>query len=149
LADNTSVDEVRDAEQAPENRRRHVRSVFTYPVEFKLISPSWESLSLAGYLKDISLGGAGLELEDPYGRLNVGDAKQGRVMLALRIPGEKDARILAHVRWVAKKEGASRVSMGISFKNLDYKDLTLIQKLIGLKGKDHTMMWNLWEQYCR
>ena len=90
-----------------------------------------------------------LEIEDHYGRLNIDEAKNGRVILSLNIPHENKTHILAHVRWIRKKEGASHVKIGISFKNLDYKDVTAIERLIGLKSKDHNMMWNLWEQYYR
>lgn len=131
------------------DRRRHPRSVFTYPVEFKLFSENAEAISFVGYLEDISLGGAGLQIEDQYGRFNINEAKNGRVILTLSIPRENKTNISAHIRWVKKKEGTSRIRMGISFKDLDYKDLTVIEKLIGLKGKDHNMMWNLWEQYSR
>lgn len=135
-------------EQSVANRRRHLRSVFTYPVEFKIIFRTFKSLSFDGYLKDISLSGAGLEIADPYGRLDIDEAKSGRVILTLSIPHENKTHILAHIQWVKRKEGASRIKMGISFKDLDYEDLTAIERLIGLKSKDHNMMWNLWEQYC-
>jgi len=136
-------------EEALANRRRHPRSVFTYPVGLKIVSRTFETVSFLGYLKDISLTGAGLEIEDHYGRLNIDEAKNGRVILSLNIPHENKTHILAHIRWIRKKEGASHVKIGISFKNLDYDDVTAIEKLVGLKGKDHNMMWNLWEQYCR
>jgi hypothetical protein len=145
-------DNVSNAESCEEsflNRRRHLRSVFTYPVEIKFISRKLESVSFVGYLKDISLGGAGLEIEDPYGRLNINEAKSGRVILTLNIPRENKTHVLAHIRWIEKKGGTGRVEMGIAFKHLDYGDVTAIERLIGLKGKDHNMMWNLWEQYYR
>jgi hypothetical protein len=37
--------------------------------------------------------------------------------------------------------------MGIEFSELDYRNLAIIERLIGMKNKDHNMMWNLWEQY--
>jgi hypothetical protein len=145
--DNMSSTE--NCEEALVNRRRHLRSVFTYPVEFKLLSHRPEALSFAGYLKDISLGGACLEVEDPYGRLDIAEAKNGRVILGLNIPRENKTNVSAQVQWVRKKEGTSHVKMGILFSDLDYRDSTVIERLIGLKSKDHNMMWNLWEQYYR
>jgi hypothetical protein len=140
------------------NRRKHLRSVFTYPVEFKLFSQKAEGISFdglkaynghsgIGYLKDISLGGAGLEIEDEYGRFNVDQADRGRVKLTLSVPREDKIIIFAHIQWAKKVEGTSRIKMGVSFKDLDYRDLTVIEKLIGLRNKDHNMMWNLWERY--
>jgi hypothetical protein len=133
------------------NRRRHPRSIFTYPVEFKLFLQKTEGISFVGqfvgYLMDISLGGAGLKIEDPYGRVDINGIVNGRVRLTLSVPRENKINIFAHVQWITKTEGTPRVKLGISFKDLDYKDLTVIEKLIGLKSKDHNMMWNLWEQY--
>jgi len=140
------------------NRRKHLRSVFTYPVEFKLFSQKTEGISFdgvkayrghsgMGYLKDISLGGAGLEIVDEYGRFNVNEAEHGRVRLTLSVPREDKITVFAHIQWIRKIEGTSRIRLGVSFKDLDYRDLTVIEKLIGLRNKDHNMMWNLWERY--
>lgn len=136
-----------NCEEAVRNGRRHLRTVFTYPVEFKLFSHNGEGTSFVGYLKDISLDGAGLEIEDQYGRFNTIQVENGRVILTLSIPRENRIKISARIQWAKKREGSSHVRMGISFKDLDYADLTVIERLIGLKGKDHNMMWNLWEQY--
>jgi hypothetical protein len=154
LADYKGVQEdnvtgIENCEEAVINRRRHLRSVFTYPVEFKLLSQKVEGGSFVGYLKDISLSGAALLIEDRYGRFGVNEAKNSMAMLTLSIPHEDKIKIYAHIQRVKKEEDPSHINMGISFKNLDYKDLTVIEKLIGLKGKDHNMLWNLWEQYCR
>jgi hypothetical protein len=136
-------------EEGPTDQRRHLRTVFAYPVEFKLVSPKTEGLTFAGNLKDISLGGAALEIEDRYGRFNMNEAQNGRGVLSLSIPREGKMRVFALIQWVKKEEGATHIKLGISFKDLDYNDLTVIEKLIGLKGKDHNMLWNLWEQYSR
>lgn len=135
-----------DLEESPINRRKHLRSVFTYPVEFELLSQKPEGMVFAGYLKDISVGGAGLEIDDPYGRFSASRAENGTVRLTVKIPRENRIHIFAHVQWVRKGDGTSQVKMGLSFKDLDYETSKVIEKLIGLKGKDHTMMWNLWEQ---
>ena len=95
------------------------------------------------------MGGASIQVEDRYGRFNIQEAESGTVLLTLSIPHEDKVKVFARIQWVKKEEGTSNIRMGISFKDLDYKDLILIEKLIGLKGKDHNMLWNLWEQYCR
>jgi hypothetical protein len=144
-------DHVGDAgnrDEAVGARRRHLRSTFTYPVEFKLFSQKAEGMPFVGFLKDISLGGAGLEIEDQYGRFDIA-VKNSRVILTLSIPRENKTNIVAFVQWVKRKEGTHHIEMGISFKDLDYKDLIVIEKLVGLRGKDHNMMWNLWERYYR
>jgi hypothetical protein len=143
----TDAENLDSIEEDPINRRRHPRSVFTYPVEFELFSQNGEKALFVGYLKDISLGGAGLQIDDPYGRFNVRKAENGTLRLALSIPREKKIYVFTNVQWVKRTESNSQVNMGISFKDLDYESSIAIEKLIGLKGKDHNMMWNLWEQY--
>jgi hypothetical protein len=134
-------------EESAADRRRHPRSVFTYPVEFEIFLQRSENPTYHGYLKDISLGGAGLQIEDPYGRFNTEKAANGTLRLMISIPRQKKIYIFAHIQWIRKVETTSRVNMGIAFKDLDYETSLVIEKLIGLKGKDHNMMWNLWEQY--
>jgi hypothetical protein len=141
------------------DQRRYLRSVFTYPVEFKLFSQKVKDNRMLqnllvfvppfnGYLKDISLGGAAIQAEDRDGRFNVQEAEGSKVLLTLGVPHEGKVNVFAHIRWVKKEEGTSKIRMGISFKNLEHKDLMLIERLIGMKGKDYNLLWNLWEQYC-
>lgn len=132
---------IEDFEEASANRRRHPRSSFTYPVEFNLFSQKAEGLSFdgmnlykghsgIGYLKDISLEGAGLQIEDEYGRFSVNEMERSRVKLTISIPRENKINIFAHIKWVTKIKGTSHIKLGISFKDLDYRDLTAIEKLI-------------------
>ena len=142
-----NLTDVENVEEGTLNRRRHPRSVFTYPVEFELFLQKGESASYIGYLRDISLGGAGLQINDPYGRFSIEKAENGTLRLAISIPREKKIHIFARVQWAKKTESTSQVNMGIAFRDLDYESSLVIEKLIGLKSKDHNMMWNLWEQY--
>ena len=146
-------------EEASAERRTYLRSVFTYPVEFKLLSQRVEdnhmlqkllafTPSFSGYLRDISLGGAAIQVEDRNGRFNLQEAEHGKVLLTLNIPNAIKAKVYARVQWVKKEEDTSDIRMGISFKSLACNDLSVIEKLIGMKGKDYNMLWNLWERYC-
>lgn len=146
MHDDNFID-VESVEEGVAERRRHPRSVFTYPVEFELFLQKGESASYTGYLKDISLGGAALQIDDPYGRFSIEKAENGTLRLAISIPREKKSHIFARVQWVKKTESTSQVNVGIAFRDLDYESSLVIEKLIGLKSKDHNMMWNLWEQY--
>jgi hypothetical protein len=143
-----NLTESNDLQEKAINRRGHLRSIFTYPVEFRLFSQKGTGgTAFAGYLRDISRGGAHLQIDDPYKRFNPQSAEGGRVILTLNIPRENRIKIFAHIRWVRRKEGSPRIRMGVSFKGLNQEDVTVIDKLIGLKGKDQNMLWSLWEQY--
>ena len=136
-----------NAEETLTDKRRHPRTVFTYPVEFRLFSQKNENIFFSGYLKDISIGGACLEFEDRYGRFSCSDAENAKVKLSLSIPRENKVNIFAYIQWTKKIEKTLHIKIGIAFKDLDYGELAVIEKLTGLKNKDHNMMWTLWEQY--
>jgi len=129
------------------DRRKHLRAAFPYPVEFTLFTQKKQGQLFVGFLRDICLGGAGLQFEDPYGRFNTEEAEDAGIKLVVRIPRENNVIIPAHIEWAKKPAAPSQKKMGVSFKHPDAKDLMVIKKLIGLKNKDHNMMWNLWEQY--
>ncbi|MBI5056141.1 MAG: PilZ domain-containing protein [Nitrospirae bacterium] len=139
--DNASEDDLAD-------RRKFPRAVFTYPVEFKLFSQSTEHVSYNGELKDISLSGACMQFEDKYGRLSLKDLNNAKIKITFSIPHGGKASILALIRWIKKIDPRSfSIKLGIEFQDVENWQMEAIEKLIGMRNKDHNMMWNLWEQY--
>lgn len=135
-------------EEDVRDRRKHPRSEFTYPTEFKVFSQNLENMSFNGYLKDVSMSGACLEFDDKYGRLNLKNASDVKIKISFSVPNEDKVSILAIIRWITKEEARTfSVKMGIEFQEMDSWQSNIIEKLIGMKNKDHNMMWNLWEQY--
>ncbi|MEW6188141.1 MAG: PilZ domain-containing protein [Thermodesulfobacteriota bacterium] len=127
------------------NRRRHLRSVFTYPVEFKIFTQN--PIMLQGILRDISMGGSCLEFEDPFRRVIVKEPTETTVKLILSIPGAERIFVLAKIRWIQNIKDTSTVKIGIAFNDLPPDQAEAISNLINMKNKDHNMMWNLWEEY--
>jgi c-di-GMP-binding flagellar brake protein YcgR len=127
------------------NKRRHLRSTFTYPVEFKIFTQN--PLSLKGVLRDISQGGSCLEFDDPYKRLIFQEALQSTLKLTLSISGFEKKFVLAKIQWIRNVEDTSMVKLGIEFKDVTMDQIELIDKLLGMRNKDHNMLWNLWEEY--
>lgn len=128
------------------DKRRHPRSVFTYPVEFKVFTKKSPHLSFVGYLKDISLGGACLQFEDKYGRFNIDEVNDSKVKISFTILDGEKVSILARIQWI-KKFGprTGSVKIGIEFKDAEGWQLEVVERLIGMKNKDRSMMWNLWD----
>ena len=94
------------------------------------------------------MSGACLQFDDKYGRLNLKGANNVKIKISFSVPNEDKVSILAIIRWITKEEVRTfSVKMGIEFQELDDWQLDIIEKLIGMKNKDHNMMWNLWEQY--
>ena len=127
------------------DKRRHPRAIFAYPVEFKVFCGN--PVSFDGYLKDISRGGACLEFEDKYGRLNFDKLNDSQLRLLLSMPEGNNVIILAQIKWVRKVPGTVSCKIGIEFQYIESWQLDVIENLIGMKNKDHNMMWNLWKQY--
>ena len=144
MNENTIPDDFRVADPYA-NRRQHLRSVFTYPIEFKIFTDN--PVVLKGILRDISLGGSCIEFEDPYKRIILDDAVNTSVKLTLSIPGHDKVFILAEIRWITNIENTSTVKLGIEFSDLNHEQARIIEELMGMKNKDHNMMWNLWEAY--
>jgi hypothetical protein len=153
-------------ENLPGNLRRHPRSVFIYPVEFEMSVSETEPAFFngQGYLKDISASGAGLQFEDKYGRFILGEEenvrfkdKYGRftigteetvvVRILLNLARGEKVNLLSHIQWLRKEEKSFHIKMGLAFSELEGCKLEAIEKLMGLRGKDHNMIWTLWEQY--
>jgi hypothetical protein len=145
--DGPIIDDAANNEDAVD-RRKYPRSEFTYPVEFKIFSQNFDHMPFNGYLKDISIGGACLQFDDRYGRFNIKDMENVKLKISFSIPTEDRISIFAQIRRIDKTDPKSfSVTLGIEFKDLESWQLDCIEKLIGMRNKDHNMMWNLWEQY--
>jgi hypothetical protein len=127
------------------NKRRHLRSTFTYPVEFKIFTQN--AVALKGVLRDISLGGSCLEFDDPYRRVVLKQAVNASLKLSLAIPGFDQMFVLARIQWIKNIENTTMVKLGIEFTDVTMDQVDLIDKLVGMRNKDHNMLWNLWEEY--
>jgi hypothetical protein len=140
--------EADDVEDDVKDRRKYLRSEFTYPAEFKVFYQNLEHISFNGYLKDVSISGACLQLDDKYGRFNIKDTTNVKIKISFSVPNEDKVSIFAIIRWITKIDPRTfSVKIGIEFKDMEGWQLDIIEKLIGMKNKDHNMMWNLWEQY--
>ena len=150
------------------NRRTQPRTVFIYPIGFELyfLKKELAFYNGDGYLKDISLTGAGLQFEDKYGRFVVREKENGkttfkdkygnfefddgdtiRVNLLFSLSRGEKTSLFAPVRWIKKVESSFHIRMGVEFEDLEDGQLTVVEKIIRLKGKEQHMMWTLWEQY--
>ncbi len=135
-----------DLEQ-PDNRR-YSRHQFAYPVKFDLFKPSLATVSFTGVLYNISIGGACVQFEDKYGRIDLDSFKGSRVKLAIGVPEAEKVYLSAMIHWIrrASKKGFT-ILMGIEYKDIQDWQLDHIEKFIHLKNKDQKMLWNLWENH--
>jgi len=132
-------------ERSAEERRQHPRAIFAYPVKFKIFCGN--PVTVDGSLEDISLSGACLKFEDKYGRLSFDKVEDSQLRLSLSTPEGNDVIILAQIKWFKKIPKTISYKIGIEFQYVEDWHLEVIEGLIGMKNKDHNMMWNLWKQY--
>lgn len=131
--------------------RRHNRTEFTYPLAFKLFSQDFGDHWIEGNLKDISMGGACIRIEDPYGRLRSKQVLDLRMKLKLSEASGEQLLLLAVVRWMRnhKTEKGVVTLIGVEFDGLLEWQEERLQHLIKLRGKDHKMLWSLWDNFVR
>jgi len=135
----------REEEPCPDNDGRPLRSIFAYPVELTVFTSKSANISFRGCLRDISANGACVEFEDRHGRCNLNEMQDAKIKISFSILEGERVDAFARVQWVKKAAGGTgAMKMGIEFRYLESWDA--IDHLIGMKNKDRSMMWNLWEQ---
>lgn len=128
--------------------RRPPRSTFAYPVKLALFTNKSDQMAFGGYLRDISSSGACVEFEDRHGRCSRNGIKDMKVKISFTILDREKVEIFALVKWVKRMaDRAGSIKIGIEFKYMESWDA--VEKLIGMKNKDRSMMWNLWERDLR
>ncbi len=133
--------------EEPENRR-YSRHQFAYPVKFDLFAPALASRSFSGVLYNISIGGACIQFEDKYGRIDPNSLNGSRVKVAIGIPEEEKVYLSAKIHWIRRaSEKGFTFLMGIEYKDIEDWQLEHIERFIHLKNKDQKMLWNLWENH--
>ena len=137
-------------ESTPNEKRRHPRYKFTYPVEFKIFSPHLQSTPVNGFLENISLSGACIQFKDKYGIIRPEYLSDSRVKISIFMPGPdaEKVSILSSVRW-KRGDGPERffLTMGMKFDEIEGWQTERISNFISTKNKDMNMMWCLWDQY--
>jgi len=130
--------------------RQHERSEFAYAVEFNILSHKNPQYSFHGYIKNVSESGAGIVFEERYGRVNVNDIKGSKIKLIIAMPSGERVTLMTIARRVRKDAPKPYfIQVGIEFEDMEEWQLNAIKNLIREKKKDHSMIWNLWEQYER
>jgi c-di-GMP-binding flagellar brake protein YcgR len=129
-------------------RRRFDRSDFAYPVEIKFLSGTMDNTIFNGYIENISLGGACVQFEDRYGRVDPVELSDTKMKLIIHMPeGEKIAVLSSAKRVRINTPKQFFVEIGIEFESLEDLQEKAFSKLMTSKKKDQNMMWSLWGQF--
>ena len=135
-------------ERDESNRRKHERIGFTYPLQLKIFSSQLNNMTYKGYIEDISLSGAGISVEDRYGRIPIDGLEGKGAKLLVSMPHGDDISLLSTIMWIRRDTNEKmNIKVGIAFEKLEDWQLKTVKQLISLKNKDQNMMWNLFENY--
>jgi hypothetical protein len=130
-------------------RRQFTRADFAHPIRFKIFDRQGTNLPVAGYLADLSLGGARIELDDPYGHLALTAKPGARGKLEIALVDADPLRLTCAVRWAAgqaqTRQRPRRIALGVEFQFLEDWQLDRIHAFMNAKHTDHTMFWQLWD----
>ncbi len=130
------------------DRRRDPRAEVHHPIQFKLFSPEIGSPLVDGYLKDLSLRGARLGLNDRYGQLTGHTLKGLRTKLQIAVPDGDPLQLLCVVSWArpgrAKK---TEVEVGLEFEAIEPWQLEKVEQFLSVRHTDQTMFWTMWDAY--
>lgn len=132
------------------DQRKHQRSDFAYPVEIKIFSIRNKATEFDAYIKNISKGGACIQFEDKYGRVDFEELADAKIKITLFMPHGEKVILLSVVRRSEKDVPEQFfIKLGLQFENVEEWQMEAIKKLISLENKDQNMMWNLWEHFER
>jgi c-di-GMP-binding flagellar brake protein YcgR len=136
-------------EENYEDRRQHPRKEFAYPVSFGLITPGQPPRPFQGYIKDISLGGACIAVEQRFGLANREDLKGLRVKMEISQPEQDSLFLFSVICWVRMKESKKtwQMLLGLEFEEMAAWQKERLEKFLSLRGKDQEMLWRLWDGY--
>ena len=109
-------------------------------------------LILEGFTKDISLGGACIDLGAKYWAVPPSELEERQVELEINLPNADTTLILkGEVAWTREipQAGKSILELGIEFVDLTKENLDLLNQFcIGADGEQN-LMWSLWESFVK
>lgn len=130
-------------------RRKFQRYEFSYPVDLKIFASDYDGIWLSAFLKDVSMRGFCIQLRDRYGRIALHQINNARVKIKILEPDGENMFLLGVIRWARSKRmaGEQIIFMGIECKVMPDWQVEKLEQFILLRGKDHKMLWNLWDTY--
>ena len=134
-----------------EDRREHERHVIPAAVTCTFFEDVLRGKgTFQGFIHDISLGGAALEVRDDF--LTIKESLLLYTTLEMTVAfnlsdGIHRMHISGIIRWCKrmKKSDKSFVYMGIKFHTLDAKSKEILEHYLSLGTGDTNLIWNLWD----
>ncbi len=132
-------------------KRDHIRSKLYYPLDLTLFSPKFLDRSFSGYIKNLSLHGACIQLEDSYERFEKIEQEDSRVELEIDVPQGERISFDTGICWIKKNSDKKSISffIGLEFNELSDSNLEQIDRLSRIKKTDTQMLHALFDQHLK
>ena len=140
-----------DNKEAGIERRKHQRSDMPATVNCTLLKKDIKGKnSFQGFIQDISLGGASLEVRDDFLTIDNASLKYTEIRLGLELntsDGIQKINFTGIIRWHrrVKKQSMNLLYLGVQFFALDERDQAILEKYLALGTGDKSLIWNLWD----
>jgi len=131
-----------------ENRRKS-RAEFAFPIKFNIYSRNSSSRSFSGFIRNMSVGGACIQFDDKYGRVDIDGLANKHVRFAVKVPDVEQIFFNASPIWGRKEDPKKSFSVliGVEFTEMTDWQVEHLEKFIALRNKDLKMIWNLMDTY--
>ncbi len=140
-------------ERAWTSVRRSVRHEIPIKTNLKLILADGKTkLDSTGFTRDMSLGGACIELEEKYWGTKQDVVIDSDAILNIYLPNVNETlEITGTVLWVRKdtQDGKDLLLIGIRFKRLSDADRDFLNKYCFGSDGEQNLIWDLWETYVK
>ena len=140
-----------DNEKAKIERRKHQRSNIPAVVNCTLLKKDIKGKNIfQGFIQDISLGGASLEIRDDFLTIDNASLKYTKIRMRLELntsDGIQKINFTGIIRWHRriKKQSMNLLYLGVQFFALDDRDQAILKKYLALGTGDKNLIWNLWD----
>ena len=133
--------------------RRSVRHEIPIKINLKIfMADDKTELDSVGYTRDISLGGACIELEEKYWSAKQEKVVDSDAMLHVYLPNvDETLEIMGTVLWTRNDTRAGKeISLiGIQFKTLSDADRDFLNEYCFGSDGEQNLLWDLWETYVK
>ena len=133
--------------------RRSVRHEIPIKINLKIFMADDETeLDSVGYTRDISLGGACIELEEKHWHAEQETVIDSDAMLHVYLPNvDETLEIMGTVLWVRKDTQREKdlSLIGIQFNTLSDADRDFLNEYCFGSDGEQNLIWDLWETYVK
>ena len=141
--------DMNNGKEIPLDNRRVFRAEFAFPIKFNIYSRNSSSSAFSGFIRNMSVGGACIQFDDKYGRVDIDGLGNKRVRFAVNVPDGEQVFFNSTLIWGRKESPKNGISLliGVEFAEMTDWQVETLEKFIALRNKDHKMIWNLMDTY--